>query len=520
MLFDVRRPTRQRRIRETFIQMLRDRIWFPFLLPVFFVLHIARRFYGGVRTTDVLVMTVLYVGIAALLYLLPARIIRNRLVRGCAVFLFMVLCLYWVEPMNFFLRLFGLANTLVNQALIVAAYMAFTVWLCAALSQLGSHSRSRLQLYLNTLFALFIVLELGYIAVYAMQGRAPKKQFVARDGEQLIDRSAQPGGNIYLLLFDEYASSATMRDSLRFDNSAMDSFLKSRGFFLNNRSRSNYWWTQFSVASLLNMDYFRGFREPYNYCTERQQLLPFRAIDDARLAKVLQHAGYRISAFSIFDFAGHPRHDAVAHLPVRKHLIWINTLYARIAEDYLPYLRYRAELKKNPAFRYPPFYRIDDYNKQCEQFVLRAARQQGDVPRFVYAHFMMPHPPCFYDSTGRLMPMERIKAITSAEAPRYYTYNVRHANQSLLRMTDSILRHDPRAAIVILGDHGYRYNVGDGWHPSYFRNLSAVYFPDHDYRSLPDSFSNVNVFRLVLNKVCGTRYPLLPDSCCTLAHAP
>ncbi|MEK7225221.1 MAG: hypothetical protein AAB221_06025, partial [Bacteroidota bacterium] len=44
-----------------------------------------------------------------------------------------------------------------------------------------------------------------------------------------------------------------------------------------------------------------------------------------------------------------------------------------------------------------------------------------------------------------------------------------------------------------------------------FKNYSAFYFPDRDYRQLYPGMSNVNTFRIILNKYFGQQLPLLPD---------
>lgn len=44
-----------------------------------------------------------------------------------------------------------------------------------------------------------------------------------------------------------------------------------------------------------------------------------------------------------------------------------------------------------------------------------------------------------------------------------------------------------------------------------FRNYSAFYFPDKDYRMLYDSMSNINTFRVILNKYFEQKLPMLPD---------
>jgi hypothetical protein len=503
----------------SFRQALRQWVVFPFLFPLFYVLHIARYYCGAVPASDVLLISAGWMLLTWLLYWLLRIFIKNRLAAGVAALLLTVLTGCWYKILNPLLRAFHTGENYNRLPWIFMGFLALIAALAFAAGRLKERAASAMLYYLNTLFALFIAAELLLIGFYALQGRPGP--LIKNPAEQAIDASATPGGNIYLLLCDEYASTAVLREKWGFDNSAMDSFLKSRGFFVNAHSRSNYCWTEFSMASLLNMDYFRHFRSPHNTANYQDIQRAIVAIENPRVVQVLKQAGYAIKPYSIFQVDSQAA-EYIPELRLNKgRLITASSLFHAMRINYLPYLRHRAEIKANPDYHFPPFYRMNEYNDEGVRKVLHEASLHESKPKFVYAHFFMPHDTYYYDSAGLLMPMERIKNIPKAEEPRYYYYNMRHANGKLRQMVNSIQANDPGASIIVLGDHGYRQHLyQDDRYPEYFRNMSAIYFPDKDYRSLPDSFTNVNVFRLVLNKVCGTHYSLLPDKSCplTLAH--
>jgi hypothetical protein len=275
--------------------------------------------------------------------------------------------------------------------------------------------------------------------------------------------------------------------------------------------------TLFSMASLLHMDYFTGFRARRNIAGLPENQQCSEAIGQARVARVLRDAGYRLKNYSLFDIAGEPKQEVLDFIISKRQLITVNTLPNFFFRDYLPYIRARFA-RRDSGYRDPSLFKVDDYNNETVGKVLQAAKERAGRPQFVYAHFMMPHAPFFYDGNGRLMPAARIKGLAPREEATYYGYNVRHANNKLKLMVDTILRYDPEAAVIVLGDPGCRLRRGAGPHPEHFRNMSAVYFPDKDYASIPDSLTNVNVFRVVLNKVCGTRYPLLENQCYAISE--
>ncbi len=497
---------------------LRQWVLFPFLFPLFYVLHLARYYYGAVPAGDVLLISAGWTLLSVAIYGLLRIVIKNRLACGVAAFLIIILITCWYRILNPLLRFFHTGENYRHLPWIFLGFVLVIAVMAWSASRLKKKAAAAWLYYLNALLLLFVLSELVLLGWQAVRASYQPSLLLKNPAELSMDSSAKAGGNIYLLLFDEYASGKALKQYWGFDNGANDSFLKSRGFFVNENSHSNYCWTEFSMASLLHMDYFRRFNRAHNFCNEQDVQRSIVAIENARVFEVLHRAGYAIRPYSIFQVDSQAP-EYIPELRLNKwRLVTVNSLIHAVRVNYLPYLLHYSEIKHDPNYHFPPFYQMNAYNDAGVEWVLRQAREQSHRPRFVYAHFFMPHDTYYYDSLGRLMPMARIQSITKEEEPRYYLFNLQHANRKMQQMVDSIQAHDPTASIIVLGDHGYRQHLyQDDRHPEYFLNLSALYFPDRDYRSLPDSFSNVNVFRLVLNKVCGTHYPLLPDHTCTLS---
>lgn len=474
------------------------------------MLNITRYYFGGIPAVDAAVMSAIYLVMAAGVYSLFRIFIKNGLVAGFATSIVFVLWLYWIRIIRIMLERMHMRDDYSNYPAVIVIYFVLGFGLCWLVYRLKEKTATKVLYYLNTLFALFVLIELVLISIYLVED-IRKPLIAMRPNERQLDKEAKAGGNIYLLLFDEYASTLSLREDWGgYDNSAMDSFLVNRGFFINEHSRSNYCWSEFSMASLFYMDYFNGFRAPVNYTTIPEKRRSMSAVRNARVAKVLHHAGYRLKAFTLFPFDDQPRQKVGDIMISERELITFRTLGHYLLNEYIPQYKYGAKMKADSNFHYPPFYQMNTYNNEAVSMVIQEAKNATIQPKFVYAHFMMPHARYYYDSADRLMPMYRMHAIKEKQL-QYYEYNVAHTNNKLRQMVDTILKYDCRAAIIVLGDHGFRLDAEYTQRPEYFRNMSAVYFPDMDYHSLPDSFSNVNVFRLVLNKVCGTRYPLIED---------
>ncbi len=144
------------------------------------------------------------------------------------------------------------------------------------------------------------------------------------------------------------------------------------------------------------------------------------------------------------------------------------------------------------------------------------ASQKKHQSKFVYTHLMMPHYPYYYDSKGNPLPIEKLGGLNRVNAKDYIEY-LQYSNKRLLELTDHILTNSPSPPIIIiLSDHGFRHpekNVDMSYD---FINLNAVYFPDKDYFGFYDSITNVNMFRIVLNKYFKQNLPLLKDSTISL----
>ncbi len=487
---------------------------FPFLFPLFFVLHVQRYYHGLLPFGDLVQALVQYLTVALLFGGLLRIFFKNTLAWSLGCLLLTALWVYWGDIVLTLPALLHLTGNYAYDLSIAIGGICIVLWISYRLRKLSSTSSQAGLYYLNLLFLIFVGVELGWLGLQALQQRnAPPTMAVekADTAAQTIHR----GPSIYLLLFDEYASTPCLKEDWGIDNHAMDSFLKSRGFFINEKSRSNYNSTVFSMASLFHMNYFTAYSKPVSRCDARGVQQAIAAIRHASLPDRLRQAGYELRVHSLFDFAGQQGHS-VPNIVLTKSPFTGTSFSFFWKNGYLPYLRERSHIKSDPNYRYSVFYKMDDYNNEGVNMVLQEAQRQKSKPVFLYAHFMMPHNRYFYDSSDHLLPMNTIKAINGSNDLRYYGYAIHHANGKLRTMVDAILRDDPTACILALGDHGYRRPMDGQVHPENFRNLCAVYFPDRDYHSLPDSFTNVNLLRLVFNHLAGTDYKLLPEQSFTV----
>jgi hypothetical protein len=306
---------------------------------------------------------------------------------------------------------------------------------------------------------------------------------------------------------DGYASSIALAQWYQYHND-LDSFLLQRKFSIQAHSRSNYNFTPFSMASILNMSYLQGIAHP-KQVTLNDYANCEAPIRNNEVIKTLSAAGYDIVNYSIFNLAGHPSAIEQDFLPLNTRLITERTMLAYTRRDI------GWKLAKWYPFKWFMVNDIMNTNHNNQRFielVKTSAATKSTRPRFVYAHFYLPHNPYYYDKNGNLKDIATItRENKTFPIPAYLEY-VTYANSRIREMITAIQQQNPSAVIILMGDHGNREFTNEVFPARFFQNLNAVYYPDNDYKLLYDSISGVNQFRVVFNKLFKQNRPLLKDS--------
>jgi hypothetical protein len=469
------------------------------LLPLFFVLHGYLENYGFVHIGEGALLALVYTASTLVVSVICWLFLRN--IPKAALAAFTIMSIYFF---------FGVIHDLLKeQAPFFSKYLVlfgvFLILVIAAISYLKKTNRSfkQLTVFLNLLFIIFILVDAGSLVSKSV--RPNPAEFSTNKRYQSCDSCNKP--DIYLLLMDGYASTVALAQWYRYQNN-LDSFLLQQKFSIQAHSRSNYNFTPFSMASILNMSYLQGIAHPqqitlndYSHC----EVL----IRNNEVINTLRAAGYDIVNYSIFNLAGHPSLVVQDFLPLNTRLITERTLLAYVRRD--------IGWKLAQWYPFKWFWGGDimvtnQHNQQFINLVKTSAATKSTRPRFVYAHFFLPHTPFYYDKNGRLKDLATItREKVTSPIPSYLEY-VTYANSRIREMVTTIQQQNPSAVIILMGDHGNRDPSKEAFPVRYFQNLNAVYYPDNDYKLLYDSISGVNQFRVVFNKLFHQHLPLLKDS--------
>ena len=497
-------------MKETLIKTLQQKPYFLVLLPFFFIMHGYNEFFSFFSLKFTVLHLVLALVAAAILYLLSVVYLKQ--VKKAALLSFWALL---------FILTFGSVHDLLKSfgSSFFSSYkflLPLSLLLCIVFVIRLKKSTSAFQrtfVFLNLLLISFFIYELvdgiQKFMAYKQQDNLIDNRFTAFNNykpQALIADSAKP--DIYLLVFDGMPSTKAMKTAWNYDNGLLDSFLLKEKFFISEDSKSNYNLTVLSISSTLNMDY-----TPPVDLKQDETKMYFKAsasILNNSLTKVLHKEGYQVSQYQPVSFNNKDWDGQLFFEDMLYMNYFYKTFPGRIYHDLGWHF---SKLINNTSKKY------EDRNSKAEndllktiELVKKSCSSNKKEPQFVYAHFVLPHEPYIFDSTGKRKPALQTIEFKEEDQPMAFMEQVKFANNMIYQLITHIKKtNKPNTVIIVEGDHGYRNIYGKKGY-MIFDNLNAIYFPQEDYQLLYPSISPVNSFRVVLNKFFSANLPLLKDS--------
>ena len=472
-----------------------------FLLPLFFVLHGFTEYYDLVPLLPAVRLLVLYCLASLVIFAVSFFLLKDKTRAGILTIVLMSYQFFFGSVQDAVRQL--VPGSFLNRYSFILPFSLLMLAGIYLLLKRYPKDLKKLSLYVHVL--LLVLLLVDAVSLLSKIRRHSIARVIPPAALTRCDSCSKP--DIYLIIADGYPGRRQFNDILQHDNSAFYSALTQRGFQVTDSSISNYNFTFFSMASLLNMHYLQqvsgSIRDLRNIPAGR------KAFRNSQVPAYLQSLGYTFINHSIFDFPGNPAPTTPT--------FWINdtrpisnqTFLSRLNRDLGYHLM--TTLRLRPVQPFPRDLDLKN-NELLFRNTLQAARYTGQEPRFIYTHLMMPHHPYYFDSSGRRIPDDSLTqelAFQKKAAVQYITYS----NRRLLSLLDSIQRNARTAPVIILlSDHGFREIREEKDKPSMFLNLQAIYMPDGHYPDFYTGMSNVNFFRLFLNRQFRQNLPLLKDS--------
>jgi hypothetical protein len=309
--------------------------------------------------------------------------------------------------------------------------------------------------------------------------------------------------DVYHIIVDGYTGKEQLRRAYGYSNDAFYEYLVSRGFNVVDDARSNYSQTILSLTSIMNMEYIDSLCD-HPEGESKNRIFTKRALkilQNSEVLRFLRSKGYRYVHFQSGNSVTH--HNSNADM-----LIGSGYLHG------LHYLLLRNSLLASVAPRM-----ISGF---IGNRILHNFEKLGEVPdmagpKFVFAHFLSPHPPYFAVSDdGSAVARPSGKSWDVPEQKRLYLDQIELVNKLVMRAVDTILAKSKVPPVIIIqSDHGgaYQYEKRSFLDKDYLaermNTIDALYL---EGKKAPEYFKNisaVNTFRAVFNFVFGANYELL-----------
>lgn len=373
-------------------------------------------------------------------------------------------------------------------------------------------SLKMLQQFLNVV-ALALVLMSAVTVVPRLFNGTSRAPATAPVSETASDNIITNKPDIYYIILDGYANSHTLRDFYGYDNSSFLSYLKDKGFYVVDKSTSNFAVTQISLASSLNMEYVNyladqaaGKDKDFDPTTE--------LIENGKVWQFLRDQGYKYITFRSIWGATSSNPYADVQLQGGKFneltMLIVNTTLLRASLLYPPVRSYiLGDYRERILYTFAQLGAMPEFNKVVG-------------PKFVFAHILSPHPPFIFGPNGESVPGAafRLKPDDvgwSPEEKQYYINQIVFLNKKVETTVDQILAKSKIPPIIVIqSDHGSWSTAGEGRANNHLyrermRNFNALYLPGGDAGQLYETMTPVNSFRVIFNKYFGADFPLLED---------
>ncbi len=494
----------------------RPLIWHPVLFAIYPVLELFFKLSADIPFTDVVRSLLLVLALTLAGWRVLLLVVQDQ---DRAAFL-TSLCLFWFL---YYGAIYYVTWNIKLAGVPIGRPEILFVWWSGLLVGLGSRWVWRRLQHPHVITVFLSVMSIIAVALsctrYALTFFTTKSSQVAtspveinvNSRELLLQGASTP--DIYYLIVDGYGRGDVLKDLYGIDNAAFISFLKERGFYVAEQSRSNYIQTALSLASSLNFEYLVA--SPPD-SADRGPLI--RMVKHSQVRRLLEGLGYRLVALdSGYDVTQIT--DADIYLtpnpnPVLNQfegLLVINSpLVILVNRDWLdvPVVAFGGN---RTTVRY--------------SFAQLPTLPATPGPKFVFAHIVAPHPPFILDRHGRaLTPNSPFTGgfegnyfpETLKDYIKGYTEKLLYTTDKLTGLIDAILDQSATPPIIIIqADHGpgSRLNWESADESCLWERtsiLNAYYLPCSSPQLYP-AITPVNSFRVVFNACFGASLALLPD---------
>lgn len=364
---------------------------------------------------------------------------------------------------------------------------------------------------LNVIAASLVLISVINIGFFKLKSGAVWSKGVEFKGAVSKGADVTSYPNIYYIILDSYARGDVLRELYGYDNNDFLNYLKGKGFYVADKSISNYCQTVFSLPSSLNLQYLDD--QVAKIGADNQDLRKMIAVfKHNRVFDFLKQYGYTTISFDTELELFRTDSTDIFYKKSRLspfQMMLIESTPIRIIMEKI------SRKTRNDYHRERILYIFDK--------IAELSRNKERI--FVFAHFLVPHLPFVFGENGEetninIMTFQVGYIGKKIKSYRYYyTKQLIFVNKKARQMIDNILANSSQPPIIIIqADHGPASLLDlESLENTNLKErmsiLNAYYLPGGGDKKLYPSISPVNTFRIIFNHYFKTNYPLLEDRC-------
>lgn len=307
--------------------------------------------------------------------------------------------------------------------------------------------------------------------------------------------------DVYLIILDAHTRTDVLKTRFGYDNTDFVHELEEMGFYVASCSQSNYASTKLSLVSSLYADYIQ------NMVGEGEILPPLKS---SALSQTLRSLGYKTITY---ENRARGHFDLKEDIRLSRNQMAFGKFdlrggiseFEKMVVD-TSFLRFLLDTELFPGFDDQTLIEWEFWEHYYQtHYILSDLERIPETPgpKFVFAHFMVPHTPFIFDPDGSFQ--YRISSIEG------YRSNVEFIDNRLPSTLKTIIeKSETPPVIIVMGDHGpsTRKTITKEMRMAI---LSAYLVNDSAKGQFYPSITPVNALRVILNEHFGGDYPLLDD---------
>jgi hypothetical protein len=308
--------------------------------------------------------------------------------------------------------------------------------------------------------------------------------------------------DVYVIILDGYARRDVLSTYYGFDNSPFFAELENLGFSVVDGGNSNYAWTHLSLASSLNMNYLPEVIEGPILPGSQDRSGSYEAIRDSEAARFLRGQGYEFVQLQSSWGATKSNPNADVFLPCSS---------SALADEFVRAVVEASWLRAIDA---------SETLAECHltNFETLATLGTHAGPKFVLAHFVLPHHPYLFDREGTVLSDATIANQFDFQAKLWedrarYAEQLSFVNQAVVAAVARIIETSARPPVILVhSDHGPNLVNGlpeDEQLRVRFANFAAIHAPGVEGHLMPHGETPVNYFRRIFNEYFHAGLPIL-----------